>query len=149
MILRGHFLPIPSSPYLGQPTANHITVLWGGTVTEHNGGNNKQTLIRNISRPHNSSNLFHWLKVRWQPYEKSHILSINWHTSSHEAIQRLVINITSMTTEYLLIQYGCHRQAVETICKSLPQSYVIPSFTCPGRKCNLKNKPLAVDNLSH
>jgi hypothetical protein len=39
-----------------------------------------------------------------------------------------------MTTEYLLVKYGSHRQTVETVGECFPQSNVVPPFTWGGRR---------------
>lgn len=38
--------------------------------------------------------------------------------------------LTSMTTEYFLINDGSYGQAIEAICKCLPQLYVVPPLAC-------------------
>jgi hypothetical protein len=38
-----------------------------------------------------------------------------------------------MATEDLLVDYGGHRQAVETVCERLPQLDVVPSLACKGK----------------
>lgn len=41
-----------------------------------------------------------------------------------------LIELTSMTAEYFLVQDRSHRETVEAICERFPQLYVVPSFTC-------------------
>jgi hypothetical protein len=53
----------------------------------------KETLIGDIGRSLNSSNLFHGMQVRTE---------------------------SSMTTEDLFINNGSHRQTIETVCESFP-----------------------------
>ena len=78
---------------------------WDLTIADHKEGlihqNNLRTSIRDVSRSHNSTDLFHTLQIWAQ---------------------------ASVHGEYLFIDDGCDRQAVEAICKSLPQFDIISSL---------------------
>ena len=41
-----------------------------------------------------------------------------------------LIELTSMTAKYFLVQDRGHRETVEAICERFPQLYVVSSFTC-------------------